>query len=304
MKQKLFFAIALGVLLFVPGLNVQAQLYTAPPEPPDRESSIIPAPEEPSREQAPVRRQTPARTQAPTRAQTPARTQTPARSQEPVEAPAAQQTPAQEDPATQQTPAAQQTPAVGIPGKGRFWGGMFDLGSTLPKDGYDGESLYGDFAFAAGLSMGYDFGFFIGQVELLLASESVYNVTERPYYSSEFQSGGSESYTGTLFQIPLVVKMDIHLGRSGIFQPQAGLYLNFGIGDAAVYEYDIAVGWDNPLLGGLIGFTLGGKIGRGLLYLDLRYMTNFGDTIPEGAYGYHRAAILAGAGFQYYFKQK
>jgi hypothetical protein len=284
MKRNLFFAIVLGALLAVPGFKVQAQLQTAPLPPPDRESTIISPPG-----QAPARRQTPARglfRQNPAQGQTPARTQTPSRGQ----ATTARQTPAGQVPApqiptAQQTPAATgagataATPATGIPNKGLFLSGLFGAGS-LSNDTYYGTTEVVDTALGGGLSVGYDFGLFTGQVEFLFANDYI------------------DGLTGMLLKVPLIAKMDFHLGRF-VLQPQVGFYLNFGLGDLHdINDYDYTIdraNLDTPLLGGVIGGTLGLRMGRGYLFGDLRYMGDFGDL-------YTRSVVLVSLGYQYYFK--
>jgi hypothetical protein len=288
MKQKLFFTIALGFLLLVTGFNVQGQQQTAPLPPPDRESSVVPAPDMPARERAPVRRQAPP----------PA--QTPPQRQEPAGTPAAQQTPAARQAPARQTPAAQQTPAAGIPDKGLFWGGMIGMGATLPEAYYANDTAYGDFAFGVDLFVGYDFGLFTGQVEFLFANESG-NIDIWYTYGYRYYK-----YSGTLFQIPLIAKMDLHLGRF-VLQPLVGLYLNFGLGDLDVednYGNSFSAEWKNPLLGWVAGGTLGFRLGRGFLFWDLRYMSNLGATEEEGNKLASRRAVLSSLGYQYYFKQK
>jgi hypothetical protein len=187
---------------------------------------------------------------------------------------------------------------------------MIGAGATLPEA--EGNSVTGDLTFGGGLFVGYDLGLFTGQVEFLFANDAAYNI-KKEYM--EFQSGSSNlwvkrsttlSYTGMLFQIPLIVKMDLHLGRL-VLQPLGGIYLNFGLGDAKEDSYSSGeknVGWENPLLGWVAGGTLGLHLGRGFLFWDLRYMSNFGDTVPKDTKGYSRSAILSSLGYQYYFKQR
>jgi hypothetical protein len=297
MKQRLFFAIAAGALLFVAGPVVQGQERTAPPPPPDRESSVIPAPRGPSRGQAPTRRQTPAREQTPARSQEPAGT--------PASPPARQAPAAQPAQGTQQAQA--QAPAAGIPNKGFFWGGMIGAGATLPEAKYAEDKAHTEFAFGGSLFLGYDFGLFTGQAELLLANEAGrLDMLYIPSDGSPSQYIYDNKYSGMLFQIPLVAKMDLHLWRF-VLQPMAGLYLNFGVGDLDVengYGSSYSREWKNPLLGWLAGGALGFRLGRGFLFWDVRYMSNFAYTKVEGEELVHRSVVLSSLGYQHYFKQK
>jgi hypothetical protein len=182
---------------------------------------------------------------------------------------------------------------------------MIGAGSLTPEA--DGGNVGGDAAFAGGIFAGYDFGLFTGHVEFLFTNDSVKDVrkeeTRWNTSQEEWETYTSySSYSGTLFQIPLIAKMDLHLWRF-VLQPMAGVYLNFGLGDAKKNDSD-SVGWENPLLGGRVGGTLGFHLGRGFLFWDLRYMGNFGDTVPKDAKGYSRSVVLSSLGYQYYFKQR
>jgi hypothetical protein len=288
MKQKLFFAITLGALFFITGFNVQAQEQTAPLPPPDRESSIIPNPGDPPRGQAPARRPIlPARTQTPARSQEPAARQTPA-----------QQAPAQQTPAQQPAAAQEAAPAVTIPDKGLYWGGMVGAGATFPEAYWNDETAHGDLAFGGDFFVGYDFGLFTGQVELLFANETG-SIDQWESSYDDFSYRTNRKYSGMLLQIPVIAKMDFHLWRF-VLQPLAGLYLNFGLGDLDVDGYKNE--WENPLLGWVVGGTVGFRLGRGFIFWDMRYSSNLGFTKVSGDERARRSAFLSSLGYQYYFK--
>jgi hypothetical protein len=320
MKQKPFFKIILGVLLLFTGLNVWGQEKTAPIPPPDRDASIIPSPLEPPEEESSGRGQQRTRTQTPGSGQAAggqqqARTQTPAAQ---PRAPAQPSAPAQSRaPAQPQTPAAgggqqrapaqeraQKPPAVNLmPDKGLFWGGMIALGKLNPKiDNGDFGEAYGAMAIAGGLFMGYDFGLFTGQVEFLFANDGGEVRIGNYNYGSNY---AHYDLSGTVFQIPLVVKMDLHLRRL-LLQPLGGFYLNFGLGDLkdknGYYQDTFATA--NPLFGWTLGGTLGFRLRRSFIFWEFRYMSNFGYTELEGEDWFRRAAVLSNFGFQYYFKSK
>jgi hypothetical protein len=180
---------------------------------------------------------------------------------------------------------------------------MIGYGGLSPEG--DEDSISGGGSVSGGLLAGYDFGLFTGQVEFLLAGDSVEGLRTGSGYHYNQVSGGWDpnwsysSYSGTLIQIPLVVKLDLHLWRF-VLQPQAGIYLNFGLGDAK-RDKDYSAGWENPLLGGLVGGTLGIQIGKGFLFGDLRLTTNFANTTPENTKGYTRKSNLFSLGYQRYF---
>jgi hypothetical protein len=186
---------------------------------------------------------------------------------------------------------------------------MVGGGYTTPTNDKEGPGIYGGGIFDGGLFTGYDFGLFTGQVEFRLAGDDAYNIKSGSGYSYSPGSGQWVSntdyigYKGMLFQIPLVVKMDLHLWRL-VLQPLAGIYLNVGLGQAERHSSNDTADWDNPLLGGILGGTLGLRIGRGFLFTEARFTSNFGKTVPKGTEGYTRSATTFTLGYQYYFRQR
>jgi hypothetical protein len=104
-------------------------------------------------------------------------------------------------------------------------------------------------------------------------------------------------------------KLDLH-GSRFMFQPQAGLYFNIPVGemdykvDGSYYSYEGSVEYDHPLMGVMVGWALGVRIGRGYLFTDFRYATNLGETELDNLGKYHRSAFMFNLGYQYYFKGK
>jgi hypothetical protein len=190
-----------------------------------------------------------------------------------------------------------------------FWGGMIGGSGyfySYDYDGSDNYELYGEGGFNAGLLWGYDFGLLALQGELLLTGESAKSYF---YYSYPYSSYTQTEYSAMGLRIPLMVKLDLHWWRL-MFQPQAGLYLNFGLGDMDYETYDGgsvvasgSVGYDSPLFGVMFGGALGVRIGRGYLFLDLRYARDLGETGVEG-FKFTRSAVMGNFGYQYYFKSK
>jgi hypothetical protein len=226
--------------------------------------------------------------------------------------------------------------AADLPDRGFFVGGLIGGGPLSSRT--NGIARYSTYdyvrdwvswgeggAFGAGLFAGYDFGLFTGQLEFLFTTDRAkidvrYEVWD-PYggysgnggfYTVKESSGNS----GTILQIPLIAKVDLHLWRF-VFQPLAGLYLNFGLGkgeeDFEHSDYhnnssndykvrDRAADWDNPLLGWVAGGTVGFHLGPGFVFFEARYMANFGATKMHGQEAYRRSATVFGGGYQYYFK--
>jgi hypothetical protein len=115
----------------------------------------------------------------------------------------------------------------------------------------------------------------------------------------------------TALQIPVMLKLDLH-GNRIMFQPQVGFYLNFGLGDMT-YNYDAwTYGWpgvygegstdySSPLFGFMAGGAFGVRIGRGYLFLDVRYAGDLGNTEAMGI-EVKRHSVMTGLGYQYYFR--
>jgi hypothetical protein len=200
---------------------------------------------------------------------------------------------------------------AGIPGKGVFWGTM--LGGSLYRynnDSYSdnsygySEEIDGGAGFNFDFFLGYDFGLLAGQVEFLLTGDKGNLDTYSTYYE----------FSGTTIQIPIMLKLDLH-GSRFMFQPQAGLYFNIEVGkmdyEMEYYQssyryvtYEGSVEYDHPLMGVMVGWALGVRIGRGYLFTDFRYATNLGETELDNMGKYHRSAFMFNLGYQYYFKGK
>jgi hypothetical protein len=151
-----------------------------------------------------------------------------------------------------------------------------------------------------GVFVGYDFGLFTGQVELRIGNDNG-NITAE--YAG---TGGYASFDffQMRLQIPLIAKVDLHLGPF-VLQPLAGIYLNFVLYEEfspSSYFDDGSGDYTTPLLGGIVGATLGFRLGRGFLFTEARYMTDFGGVKEDDRRWYHSAAALFSLGYQYYFK--
>jgi hypothetical protein len=338
MKQRYIFTAMLCCLLLFAGLNAAAQQITTPLPAPDREKSIIPDVPE-TKVQAPAQsgRSEP---QAEVPAAAPA-TAAPAASAPPATAPAADRNTGTSGSASR-TAAGPAAPAPAeIPSKGWFWGTMLGMKATwfdnARIDGNDvtrgnmsggyGGRVGGGEGFEGGLLLGYDFGLLALQVEFLMSSESM--KTEMHYYESSgtyswYRADSETHLSGVNFQIPLMLKLDLHWKRL-MFQPQVGLYFNFGSDMNYEGGYSYSLPYNNgsgqeegqadvdpPLLGAMFGGAFGVRIGRGYLFLDVRYALDFGKTVIflplPISYGNdfegNRSFVTSNLGYQYYFKGK
>jgi hypothetical protein len=196
-------------------------------------------------------------------------------------------------------------------------GGSYDWYSMEDGLKIDGQGKEADGGgFNAGLLFGYDFGL------LALQGEILFNTGWNGYgYSGIYGGYSGEEHFGfdmTVLQIPVLLKVDLHWGRI-MFQPQAGFYLNFGLGDIK-YHHD-AWAWyygslrnigdtstddySTSLFGVMIGGAFGVRIGRGYIFLDIRYAGDLSETKlkPEGI-EMTRHAVMTSMGYQHYFRSK
>jgi hypothetical protein len=182
-------------------------------------------------------------------------------------------------------------------------------GLKIDSHGRDAEGG----GFNAGLLFGHDFGLLVLQGELLI------NTGWNGYhYNDNFGGSYKEEHLDfdiTTFQIPVMVKLDLHWGRI-MFQPQLGFYLNFGLGEMT-YNYDYwragsgqsrhiekgSSDYSSPLFGFMAGGALGVRIGRGYFFLDIRYAGDL-DNIKIKAEDIEikRHAVMTALGYQYYFR--
>jgi hypothetical protein len=102
-------------------------------------------------------------------------------------------------------------------------------------------------------------------------------------------------------QIPVMLKLDWHFGRI-MLQPQAGVYLNFGLGDVTDEDGENGAEYESPLLGLVFGGAAGFRIGKGYLFLDIRYAMDMGDTKIDKGPKWNRSATMFNVGYQRYFE--
>jgi hypothetical protein len=180
---------------------------------------------------------------------------------------------------------------------------------NLRIDGHGKEAEGG--GFNAGLLLGYDFGL------LALQGEVLFNTGWNGYNYYEGGYGGGDEHFGfdlTTLQIPVMLKLDLHWRRI-MFQPQLGFYLNFGLGGMR-YNYNAwhinrgqrpyeegSIDYSSPLFGFMAGGAFGVRIGRGYLFMDIRYATDLGNIKVIGI-EMKRHAVMSALGYQYYFRSK
>jgi opacity protein-like surface antigen len=204
-----------------------------------------------------------------------------------------------------------------------MFGGSLNDHDDVTIISYSDPKYEGGGSFNAGLLFGYDYGLLALQTELLLTGDNM-GIERTAYYSSSYGYSSIYSINTELstmtFQIPILLKLDLHWGRL-MLQPLAGLYLNFGLGEMD-YELDNmnpngnrkeegSIEYESPLFGMMVGGALGVRIGRGYIFLDIRYAKDLGKTELADWYDgtrvnkdikWTRSATMLNLGYQYYFK--
>jgi hypothetical protein len=296
MKLNSLIAGAFCVLLLMAAQNVSAQDNTLPP--PDRETSALPAPDrETSTLPAPS---TPERAPVapPRRAAAAAKSDAGSQASGGSEQQAAAPSQAQDEGVK-----AKKT----IPDKGLYLGLMagtafhsYDTADTGMSD----YELHSYPSFNGGLYFGRDFGLVTAQAEILFSWDFV----DMNYIGSYNSNGVYSAYfEKTSLLIPLIVKLDFHLGPV-VLQPLAGPYLNFALGDLEEWHngksyYDP---YENPLFGRMFGGTLGIKAGTGMIFLDTRYAMDLGKTKAgnNSMEIWQQSGLMLNLGYQFNFGGK
>ncbi|MDR2247620.1 MAG: hypothetical protein LBE17_13280 [Treponema sp.] len=157
-----------------------------------------------------------------------------------------------------------------------------------------GHDIDGRTRGAGGLFLGADFGLLIGEVGALLSFERA-----KIYV-------GSDSYSarGMSLHIPLLLKMDFHLGPL-VLQPLAGPYFNLALGKLDVEDYGDDP-YANPPFGLVFGGLLGLNLGRGILFVDSRYEMDLGKTVAgnDPITIWKRSAYVLSFGYQIYLGRR
>jgi hypothetical protein len=166
---------------------------------------------------------------------------------------------------------------------------------------YGGSPVNGIPGGMFGIALGMDFGLLIGEAEVLLSIDNAETTVQIPY------SGKKDiSMTGVSLHIPLLVKMDFHLGPV-VLQPQVGPYFNVALGNLSMSGYgDGKEPYANPPIGLVVGGLAGLNLGRGILFVDARYEIDLGKTVAgnEPMTIWRRSAFIPSLGYQIYLGRK
>jgi hypothetical protein len=170
----------------------------------------------------------------------------------------------------------------------------YDTDGTEWKDSA-GHDIDGHTGGTVGLFLGADFGLLIGEAGALLSFDRA-----KLYY----ESGSYSEVNGTSLHIPLLLKMDFHLGPV-VLQPLAGPYFNLALGKLDVENYGKDP-YANPPFGLVFGGLLGLNLGRGILFIDSRYEMDLGKTVAGNdpiTIWKHSAYVLS-MGYQIYLGRR
>jgi hypothetical protein len=188
-----------------------------------------------------------------------------------------------------------------------FWGAT--AGTRIPKYAIDdtdwgnmgGKDIEGQMTFNGGFFFGMDFGMFAGQAEIFFAGEKAGTRILDGYSYIDMD------ITALSLLVPLIVKLDYHLGPV-VLQPLAGIYLNFALGDLkeSMGGVELEDPYENPLMGVIFGGAAGMPLGKGLLFLDIRYAMDLGKTTAgnDPVTIWKRSAFMLNLGYQFFLGGK
>jgi hypothetical protein len=164
-----------------------------------------------------------------------------------------------------------------------------------------GGGIDGDSSFNGGFFFGMDFGLFAGEAGLFFTGDNAGTSVQDSYGDSE-----KSAMTGTALHIPLLVKMDFHLGPV-VLQPLLGPYFNIALGDMETSGYLSGdEPYANPPFGLVFGGLVGLALGRGILFMDSRYEIDLGRTVAgnNAMTVWRRSAFTLNFGYEIYLGRK
>jgi hypothetical protein len=185
---------------------------------------------------------------------------------------------------------------------------FYDTADTGWKD-HGGRDMDGNMTFNGGLFLGMDFGLLAGEAGFFFTYDDVETRIQDVF--------GFERWvyiTGVALHIPLLVKMDFHLGPV-VLQPLLGPYFNIALGDLNTIDsydgshdedYDGDDPYANPPVGLVFGGLAGVNLGRGILFIDGRYEIDLGKTVAgNGSMTiWRRSAFTLNFGYQIYLGRR
>jgi hypothetical protein len=177
-------------------------------------------------------------------------------------------------------------------------------------DDTGGKNYWGDMmntagaVFNGGLFFGMDFGLLAGEAGFFFTGDHAEAYVRSGY--GYYDYGGWVSMTGVSLHIPLLVKMDFHLGPV-VLQPLVGPYFNIALGDLHSEGYGYGDDpYANPPFGLVFGGLAGINLGRGILFIDGRYEIDLGKTVvgKNSMTIWRRSAFMLNLGYQLYLGRK
>jgi hypothetical protein len=148
----------------------------------------------------------------------------------------------------------------------------YDINDTDWKN--YGDGMDGGVSFNGGLFFGMDFGRFAGEAGLFFTGDNA-----KTYLQDSYGYRREAEMIGTAIHIPLLVKMDFHLGPV-VLQPLLGPYFNIALGDMETTGYLTGnEPYANPPFGVVFGSLVGLTLGRGIIFMDGRYEIDLGRTV-------------------------
>jgi hypothetical protein len=176
----------------------------------------------------------------------------------------------------------------------------YNTNDTIWTGSLGGSSVDGNLGWVFGLLLGWDFGLLTGEVEALVS----FDKAEIDTFSSYSIYNNIAYMEGMSIHIPLLVKMDFHLGPV-VLQPLAGPYFNFALGKLNISgSLEGETSYKNPLVGLTAGGVVGLNLGRGFIFVDGRFEIDLGKTKVESIEIWRRSAFVVNLGYQIYLGRK
>jgi hypothetical protein len=153
-----------------------------------------------------------------------------------------------------------------------------------------------------------------GQIVPFLAIQAEALITRDTAIYKQSKKAPEVEFKTLSLMFPLVGKITFRPGQ-WLIAPLGGVYMNVGIGEMTVIvektESKTAWKWDDKLhgLGWTAGLEVGGHVGPGTLFLDLRYSHDIGNTmttekkVETGVYGRDGATVSLGYDFGIFRKK-
>jgi hypothetical protein len=173
-------------------------------------------------------------------------------------------------------------------------------GMSANSYGSGNYDIEGESSFVIGALYGIAWGKWDFEFEAFLSGDS--GSWEEYYFSGGLHKA---EFSGLSLMIPVIVKYEFKLGPVAV-QPLAGLYFNFALGNLEYKGFggDEDLDWEKPLLGLMFGADAGIDLGRGRVFVDLRFAGDLGDTVIDNDIKMGKTVFMMTLGYRYFLGKK